>query len=84
MAQRHGRAAGRPHPWVPGPSRRFFDVVLEAQPVAVLTWGLSDRFLDSPGLRAQLAGYWPRMLPLDQNFARKPMWRAMMDIFTGH
>jgi endo-1,4-beta-xylanase len=65
-------------------SRRFFDVVLEAQPIAVLTWGLSDRFLDPPGLRAQLAGYWPRMLPLDRNFARKPMWRAMMDVFTRH
>ncbi|HEX9158830.1 MAG TPA: endo-1,4-beta-xylanase [Rhizomicrobium sp.] len=64
-------------------SRRFLDVVLDAGPVAVLTWGLSDRFLDSPGYRAALAGYIPRMLPLDRDLARKPMWRAMVEAFTG-
>ena len=62
--------------------RRFLDVVLDARPVAVLTWGLSDRFLNSPGLRAELAGYRPRMLPLDRDFERKPMWHAMMEAFT--
>src|SRR5205085_4154043 len=59
-------------------SRRFLDVVLDAHPIAVLTWGLSDRFLDPPGWRAELAGYRPRMLPLDRDFRRKPLWTAMM------
>lgn len=59
-------------------SRRFLDVVLDNHAVtAVLTWGLSDRFLDPPGWKASLMGYSPRMLPLDTNFARKPMWSAI-------
>jgi endo-1,4-beta-xylanase len=64
-------------------SRRFLDVVLAAEPMAVLTWGLSDRFLDSPGLKAELAGYSPRMLPLDRDFRRKPLWQAMAAAFTA-
>jgi len=64
-------------------SRRFLDVVLHAEPLAVLTWGLSDRFLDAPGPRAEFAGYLPRMLPFDRDLARKPMWRAMAEAFTG-
>jgi endo-1,4-beta-xylanase len=63
-------------------SRRFLDVVLDAGPIAILTWGLSDRFLDSPGLRAELAGYWPRTLPLDRDFQKKPLWHAMVDAFA--
>jgi endo-1,4-beta-xylanase len=63
-------------------SRRFLDVVLDACPLAVLTWGLSDRFLDVPGVRAELAGYRPRMLPLDRDFRKKPMWQAIADAFT--
>ncbi|HEY1615240.1 MAG TPA: endo-1,4-beta-xylanase [Rhizomicrobium sp.] len=63
-------------------SRRFLDVVLDCSATkAVLTWGLSDRYLDSPGWRAELAGYTPRMLPLDRDLARKPMWRAMAQAF---
>jgi endo-1,4-beta-xylanase len=63
-------------------SRRFLDVVLASSAtVAVLTWGLSDRFLDAPGLRAMLSGYRPRMLPLDTDLARKPMWLAMASAF---
>ncbi|HEX3429680.1 MAG TPA: endo-1,4-beta-xylanase [Rhizomicrobium sp.] len=64
-------------------SRRFLDVVVDSAPVAVLTWGLSDRFLDSPGPRAELADSWLRMLPLDRDFQRKPMWRAIADAFTA-
>jgi endo-1,4-beta-xylanase len=63
-------------------SRRFLDAVLDnAATIAVLTWGLSDRFLDAPGLRAMLKGYRPRMLPLDADLARKPMWSAMAAAF---
>lgn len=63
-------------------SRRFLDVVLEnPATVAVLTWGLSDRFLDAPGLRAMLSGYRPRMLPLNADLGRTPMWSAMAEAF---
>jgi endo-1,4-beta-xylanase len=63
-------------------SRRFLDVVLDNRAtVAVLTWGLSDRFLDAPGLRAMLSGYRPRMLPLDADLARTPMWSALATAF---
>ncbi|MGH6888041.1 MAG: endo-1,4-beta-xylanase [Rhizomicrobium sp.] len=64
-------------------SRRFLDVVLDAAPVAVLTWGLSDRFLDPPGLMAAFDGSSPRMLPLDGNLAPTPMWHAMMGAFAA-
>jgi endo-1,4-beta-xylanase len=64
-------------------SRRFLDVVLDnSATVAVLTWGLSDRFLDPPGWRARLAGYSPRMLPLDPDLQRKAMWHAMARAFA--
>lgn len=59
-------------------SRRFLDVVLDnPATVAVLTWGLSDRYLDPPGWRERLAGFTPRMLPLDAGMKRKPMWKAI-------
>jgi endo-1,4-beta-xylanase len=65
-------------------SRRFLDVVLDnPAAIAVLTWGLSDRFLDPPGWRAAMRGYSPRLLPLDTSFARKPMWHAMAQSFVG-
>jgi endo-1,4-beta-xylanase len=65
-------------------SRRFLDAALDSDAtIAVLTWGLSDRFLDPPGWKAVLKGYSPRMLPLDAAFARKPMWAAMAASFAG-
>jgi len=65
-------------------SRRFLDVVV-ANPAtsALLTWGLSDRFLAAPGWQQQLAGYSPRMLPLDISFARKPLWHAIASSFVS-
>ena len=64
-------------------SRRFLDVVLANRAtVAVLSWGLSDRFLHSPGLRQRLSGYSPRMLPLDAELNRKPMWHALAQSFA--
>ena len=63
-------------------SRRFLDVMLaEPSLMAVLTWGLSDKFLDKPGWRDQLVGRTPRMLPLDSSYQRKPMWTAMARAF---
>ncbi|HEX4077256.1 MAG TPA: endo-1,4-beta-xylanase [Rhizomicrobium sp.] len=63
-------------------SRRFLDVMIDVAPVALLTWGLSDRFLDAPGWRASLTGYRPRMLPLDGSLARTPMWYEMVGAFA--
>ncbi|MGH6871506.1 MAG: endo-1,4-beta-xylanase [Rhizomicrobium sp.] len=65
-------------------SRRFLDVMLDnAATAAVLTWGLSDRYLDPPGWKQRLAGWLPRRLPLDSALARKPMWQAMHAAFAG-
>jgi len=64
-------------------SRRFLDVMVDAGVVAVLTWGLTDRFLQSPGWRARIGGYEPRMLPLDTGLQPTPMWRAMIAAFTS-
>jgi endo-1,4-beta-xylanase len=61
-------------------SRRFLDVIVDAGAIAVLTWGLTDRFLESPGSR--LGGYAPRMLPLDSDLRPTPMWHAMMAAFA--
>lgn len=63
---------------------RFLDVVLDNPATcAVLTWGLSDRYLHKPdGLRAALSGYSPRKLPLDADLRRKPMWSAISRAFT--
>ncbi len=60
-------------------TKRFLDVVLDNPATcAVLTWGLSDRYLHKPdGLRAALSGYLPRKLPLDADLKRKPMWSAI-------
>jgi endo-1,4-beta-xylanase len=65
-------------------SRRFLDVVLaNSATEAVLTWGLSDRFLRAEGLRATLTGRRPRMLPLDDDLQRTAMWQAMARTFAG-
>jgi endo-1,4-beta-xylanase len=61
-------------------SRRFLDVVLDSEAtVAILTWGLSDRFLEPEGWREKLFESHPRNLPLDADLARKPLWHAMAD-----
>jgi endo-1,4-beta-xylanase len=63
-------------------SRGFLDVMLDnSATVAVLTWGLSDRYLDPPTWRQKLEGWSPRRLPLDAALVRKPMWSAMAGAF---
>lgn len=65
-------------------SRRFLDVVLDnSATIAVLTWGLSDRFLNSPGWKARLIGFSPRTLPLDAGLQRTEMWQAMARALEG-
>lgn len=63
-------------------SGRFLDVVLDCRStVAVLTWGLTDRFLVPTGWRDSLLRGNPRKLPLDANLRRLPMWQAMAGAF---
>ena len=66
-------------------SARFLDVVLDNEAtLAVLTWGLTDRYLKAPGgIKAALSGYLPRKLPLDADLKRKPMWKAIARAFGG-
>jgi endo-1,4-beta-xylanase len=66
-------------------SARFLDVVATHPACsAVLSWGLSDRFLDQPqGFAARLEGYSPRMLPLDTDLRPKPMRAAMRRAFSA-
>jgi endo-1,4-beta-xylanase len=64
-------------------SRRFLDVVADNPAAdAVLTWGLSDLFIDPAGVGAALTGFLPRKLPLDRAMTRKPMWKAMAKAFA--
>lgn len=66
-------------------TRRFLDVVLDCPAtVAVLSWGLSDRYLDPPdSWRLKLAGWRDRKLPYDAAMARKPMWDAIAAALAG-
>ncbi len=60
-------------------SRRFLDVVLDnSATIAVLTWGISDRYLNGG-----FFGPKPRALPLDVELRRKPMWQAIASAFAG-
>ncbi len=64
-------------------SRRFLDVIMDnSATIAVLTWGLTDRFLKASGLRETLVNGAPRRLPLDAAMLRKPMWQAMAKSFS--
>jgi endo-1,4-beta-xylanase len=64
-------------------SRRFLDVVVDNSAAdAVLTWGLSDLFIDPAGVGAALTGFSPRKLPLDRAMNRKAMWKAMAAAFA--
>jgi endo-1,4-beta-xylanase len=57
-------------------SKRFLEVAREAGAIAILTWGLSDRYIQSPYERDTWR--WnARMLPLDAAMQRKPMWQAI-------
>ena len=64
-------------------ARRFLDVVLDNSATqAVLTWSLSDRYVDPPeGWR--LAGWRYRKTPYDSQMRRKPLWAAMAQAFAG-
>lgn len=64
-------------------ARRFLDVVLDHLATqTVLTWGLSDRYLDPPqSWRLKLSGWQDRRLPYDRALAAKPLRTALAQAF---
>ena len=66
-------------------TRRFLDVVLDAPNLqAVLTWGMTDRYLDPPDeWKLKLLRWKHRKTPYDDKMARKPMWNALASSFAG-
>lgn len=49
--------------------------------IAVLTWGLSDKYTWLATQKARSDGAKVRPLPLDENFSRKLAWDAMASVF---
>jgi len=67
-------------------TRRHLDVVLaRPETLGVVTWGLSDRYtwlaMREAGRRSE--GQQPRVLPLDTELRRKPMWTALAQAFDA-
>ena len=64
-------------------ARRFLDVVLDSPATqTVLTWSLSDRYVDPPE-EWRLSGWRYRKTPYDAQMRRKPLWTAMAQAFQG-
>ena len=61
----------------------ILDVALDCRATrTVLTWGLSDRYLDPPqSLRLKLTGWQGRRLPYDRDLAAKPLRTALTQTF---
>jgi endo-1,4-beta-xylanase len=66
-------------------ARRFLDVALDNPATrTVLTWGLSDRYLDPPqSWRLKLSGWRDRRLPFDQSLGPKPLKSALVQAFRA-
>ncbi len=65
-------------------SRRFLDVALDnPATVALLTWGLSDRFLKPEGVQNTMLRGTPRMLPLDGALQPVPLRAAIAQALAG-
>ncbi|MCK2052574.1 endo-1,4-beta-xylanase [Methylobacterium sp. 37f] len=67
-------------------ARRFLDVVLdEAAVLNVLTWDITNRntWLNTNPERRRADGLMQRALPLDEAFARTPLWSAMHRAFSN-
>jgi endo-1,4-beta-xylanase len=64
---------------------RFLDVVLDsANLLAVLTWGLSDRYADPPqSLKRKTVGWRDRKFPYDSALAAKPLRTVLARAFSG-
>ncbi|HEY0266428.1 MAG TPA: endo-1,4-beta-xylanase, partial [Rhizomicrobium sp.] len=66
-------------------ARRFLDVALDSPATqAVLTWNLSDRYVDPPDeWKWKLLGWRFRKTPYDARMRPKPLWEAMARAFAG-
>jgi endo-1,4-beta-xylanase len=66
-------------------ARRFLDVALDNPATqAVLTWNLSDRYVDPPDeWKLKLLGWRLRKTPYDAQMRRKPLWDAMAQAFSA-
>lgn len=66
-------------------ARRFLDVVLDCPATrAVLTWSLSDRYVDPPdGWKLKLAGWRFRKTPYDAALRAKPLRDAIAQAFAA-
>jgi len=66
-------------------ARRFLDAVLDSPATqAVLTWSLSDRYVDPPDeWKLKLMGWRFRKTPYDAEMRRKPLWDALTQAFSA-
>ena len=66
-------------------ARRFLDVALDCPATStVLTWSLSDRYLDPPqSWRLRLSGWRDRRLPYDETLRPKPLRVALAEAFQA-
>ena len=66
-------------------ARRFLDVALDSPATqAVLTWNLSDRYVDPPDeWKLKLLAWRLRKTPYDAQMRKKPLWDAMAQAFAG-
>ena len=51
--------------------------------IAVLTWGITDRYTWLAGQKRRSDGAPVRVLPLDRDYHRKPAWQAIAKAFDG-
>jgi endo-1,4-beta-xylanase len=51
--------------------------------IAVLTWGLTDKYTWLASQNKRAGGSPVRVLPLDRDFERKPAWHAMAKAFDA-
>ena len=66
-------------------ARRFLDVVLASPATgAVLTWNLSDRYVDPPDeWKLKLMSWRYRKTPYDAVMRKKPLWQALAQSFNA-
>jgi endo-1,4-beta-xylanase len=66
-------------------ARRFLDVALDSRATkAVLTWNLSDRYVDPPDeWKLKLLNWRYRKTPYDAQMRKKPLWQALAQSFAG-
>jgi endo-1,4-beta-xylanase len=66
-------------------ARRFLDVALDSRAIkTVLTWNLSDRYVDPPDeWKLKLMNWRFRKTPYDTAMRKKPLWQALAQSFAG-